>query len=94
MESELNALKGYMGKLKSSMVNLPIEQESIFRAILSEYDTFLTTSVISEPVKMLGELEISDMRIQSLLREKDSEILRLRDKVFEVEKSAVRSGGS
>ena len=43
---------------------------------------------------MLGELEISDMRIQSLLREKDAEILRLRDKVFEVEKSSIRSGTS
>ena len=35
-------------------------------------------------------MEVSDLRIQSLLREKDAEILRLRDKIFEVEKSHIR----
>jgi hypothetical protein len=40
---------------------------------------------------MLGDLAISDARIQSLIREKDAEILRLRDRIFAVEKS--RTGG-
>lgn len=92
LESEMNIMKGYMTKIRSSMTGLPIEQESIFRGILSEYDTYLTTSIISEPVKFLGELEISDLRIQSLLREKDAEILKLRDRIFETEKSHVRGG--
>jgi hypothetical protein len=35
---------------------------------------------------MLGDLAISDARIQSLIREKDAEILRLRDRIFAVEK--------
>lgn len=92
LESEMNIMKGYMTKIRSSMTGLPIEQESVFRGILSEYDTYLTTSIISEPVKFLGELEISDLRIQSLLREKDAEILKLRDRIFETEKSHVRGG--
>ena len=68
----MNIMKGYMTKIRSSMTGLPIEQESIFRGILTEYDSYLATSIISEPVKFLGELEISDLRIQSLLREKDA----------------------
>lgn len=83
-------MKGYMTKVRSNISGLPVEQESIIRGVLSEYDTYLTTSVISEPVRFLGELEISDMRIQSLLREKDAEILRLRDRIFEAEKSHVK----
>lgn len=45
-----------MNKLKSSFTNLPIEQESIFRAIISEYDGYVSSSVIGEPMKMLGQL--------------------------------------
>lgn len=41
---------------------------------------------------MLGDLDVSDQRIQSLLREKDAEIMRLRDRIFSIEKSRV--GGS
>ena len=36
---------------------------------------------------MLGDLAISDARIQSLIREKDAEILKLRDRIFGIEKS-------
>lgn len=42
---------------------------------------------------MLGDLAISDARIQSLIREKDAEILKLRDRIFGLEKSKI-SGGS
>ncbi len=40
---------------------------------------------------MLGDLTISDARIQSLIREKDAEILRLRDRVFSIEKGKISS---
>jgi len=50
--------------------------------------------VIGEPTRILGELAISDARIQSLIREKDEEILRLRDRVFTIEKSRLSSGTS
>ena len=73
------------------MTGLPLEHESILRGILSDYDSYLSTSVLIEPVRILGDLEVSDLRIQSLLREKDAEILRLRDRVFEAEKSHVKS---
>ena len=41
---------------------------------------------------MLGDLAISDARIQSLVREKDAEILKLRDRIFALEKSKLSSG--
>ena len=43
---------------------------------------------------MLGDLAISDARIQSLIREKDAEILRLRDRIFAIEKGKLTSGTS
>lgn len=43
---------------------------------------------------MLGDLNISDARIQSLMREKDAEILKLRDRIFSLEKSRSSSGSS
>ena len=33
---------------------------------------------------------MTDLRIQSLIREKDTEILRLREKIFEVERSQIK----
>lgn len=57
---------------------------------MSDYDSFIQSSVRSEPTRILGELEVTDLRIQSLIREKDTEILRLRDKIFEIEKSQIR----
>ncbi len=43
---------------------------------------------------MLGDLTISDARIQSLVREKDAEILKLRDRIFALEKSKVSGSSS
>ena len=43
---------------------------------------------------MLGDLAISDARIQSLIREKDAEILKLRDRIFGLEKSKLTGGTS
>jgi cell division protein FtsB len=43
---------------------------------------------------MLGDLAISDARIQSLIREKDAEILKLRDRIFAIEKSKVSGDSS
>lgn len=43
---------------------------------------------------MLGDLAISDARIQSLIREKDAEILKLRDRIFAIEKHKVSGGSS
>jgi hypothetical protein len=42
----------------------------------------MTTRIVGEPVRMLGDLAINDARIQSLVREKDAEILKLRDRLF------------
>lgn len=95
-ESEIGVLEGYVGKIRSSLMQggLTTEQESILSNIFREFDTYVTTRVISEPVRVLGDLAISDARIQSLIREKDAEILRLRDRIFAVEKSRVSGTSS
>lgn len=69
-ESEIGVLEGYIGKIRSSMLasGLSTEQESILGNILREFDTYITTRVIGEPTRMLGDLAISDARIQSLIR--------------------------
>ena len=55
---------------------------------MNDFDQYVHTSIIhGEPVRLLGELNVTDARIQSLLREKDAEIHRLRDRIFAVEKS-------
>lgn len=70
------------------------EQESILNNIFREFDTYATTRIIGEPTRMLGDLAISDARIQSLIREKDAEILKLRDRIFSFEKGRVSGGTS
>lgn len=65
---------------------------SIVGNIFADFDKYIQTSVMTgEPVRMLGDLNVTDQRIQSLLREKDAEILRLRDRIFSIEKSRVGS---
>jgi hypothetical protein len=93
-ESEIGLLEGYISKIRSSLQQggVSAEQDSVLNNIFREFDTYITTRIVGEPVRMLGELAISDARIQSLIREKDAEILRLRDRIFAVEKS--RSVGS
>jgi hypothetical protein len=63
-----------------------LEEESVFTNIFQEYNMFAETRVIAsgEPTRMLDELSISDARIQSLIREKDAEILKLRDRIFTI----------
>lgn len=39
---------------------------------MGEFDTFARTSIIhGEPTRLLGELNVTDQRVQSLLRQKD-----------------------
>lgn len=57
---------------------------------MTDFDKYVHTSIIhGEPVRLLGELNVTDARIQSLLREKDAEIHRLRDRIFAVERSHI-----
>ena len=68
-ESQVGILQGYIRKIRSTLGSgLSIEHESILSTIFSEFDTFTRTNVVGEPVRMLGDLEVSDQRIQSLLR--------------------------
>lgn len=91
-ESQVGILEGYMTQLRSNIGGLSEEHASIITRIFGEYDNFIHTRISAEPMKMLGELAVTDQRIQSLLREKDAQILQLRDRIFSIEKG--RIGGS
>lgn len=69
-ESEIGVLEGYMSKIRSSLQQggLTTEQESVLNNIFRDFDTYITTRIVGEPVRILGDLAISDARIQSLIR--------------------------
>jgi len=96
-ESEVGILEGFITKIRGSLIagGLTTEQESIFNNIFKDFDGYLTTRVmIGEPTRVLGDLAISDARIQSLIREKDAEILKLRDRIFSIEKGKLSGASS
>ncbi len=72
-----------MNKLKTSLAGkLSVEGESIFNNIFIEVDRLNAGQ--SEYIRELGDLKISDARIQSLIREKDAELFRLRDELTQL----------
>lgn len=77
-ESECEAYKGLLEKLRVSLEGKAgVEIDSIVGNIFLEAERI--SSGQSEIIRDLGDLKISDGRIQSLIREKDAELSRLRD---------------
>lgn len=77
-EADMNAYRGYFSKIKTSMGgNLSVEMESVMSNIFLEMDRYGTSS--KESTYFLGDIEISDSRIQSLMRQKDAELVKLRE---------------
>lgn len=69
------------------MEGLNMEQESMLANIFAQFDNFKASGIMKEPVFDLMDVNLNDQRIQSLIRTKDAEILKLRDKIFSIEKS-------
>lgn len=69
-ESEIGMLRGFISKFRSSFEGrLSEEHNSILHNILGDFDQYILTSVVhGEPTRLLGEINITDQRIQSLLR--------------------------
>lgn len=61
-----------------------IEVESIINTIFLEVDRLNNGQL--EVVRDLGDLKVTDLRIQSLIREKDAELYRLRDELTNLTK--------
>jgi hypothetical protein len=93
-ESESGALEGFIHKFRGSVVNmdLGVEQASVLDNIFREFDSYVVTKVINEPMRRLDDLKIEDQRIASLIREKDAEIIRLRDRLVGVEQTKILGG--
>lgn len=61
-----------------------VEIDSIINNIFREIDSYSAGRI--EATSYLGDLQISDLRIQSLIREKDVELTRLRDEILSLRK--------
>ena len=84
-EAEIEAYKSLFGKLRSSMGAVEgFEVNSILQTIFTEFDK--VTAGKELVVKDLGNLAVTDARISSLIREKDAELLRLRDELTRLNK--------
>lgn len=82
-EIDVEGYRGILNKLKTSLAGkLSVEGESIFANIFLEVDRLNAGQ--HEYIRDLGDLKISDARIQSLIREKDSELFRLRDELTQL----------
>jgi hypothetical protein len=87
LEADIDAYRGYFGKIKNSMsgVNVGLEMESLLGNILREVDQYNQYRV-HENISYLEDLQINDARIHSLIRQKDAELARLRDEVVSLKK--------
>ncbi len=73
-ESESGVMEGFINKIRGSIINLGLDMErsSVLENIFRDFDSYIVTKVIAEPMKSLGDLKIEDQRIASLIREKDA----------------------
>ena len=86
-QSQLTIMNGVMSKVRSmEFEGMSIEQKSIISNVFAQFDQYQQSGAY-EPVRDLLDLNITDQRIQSLIREKDAEISQLRDRIFSIEKS-------
>lgn len=85
-EAEIEAYKGLFNKMKSSMASIEggFEINSILQTIFGEFERVGAGQELF--VRDLGNLTVSDARISSTLREKDAELLRLRDELTRLNK--------
>ena len=58
-----------------------------------DFNRFVTTQVVvsSEPMRTLEDLQITDDRVNSLIRTKDAEISKLREQLFGVETEKIKT---
>jgi hypothetical protein len=85
LEADTEAYKGYFAKIRSSISGKAgLEIDSIVDNIFREIENYNRGQV--ETISYLGDLQITDMRIQSLIRQKDAELDRLRDELFALNK--------
>ena len=59
--------------------------------IVNEFKRYSHNQNLAQPLQIVGELVINDQRIESLLREKQEEIYRLKDLIL---KSGISFDGS
>ena len=85
-EAEVEAYRGLFGKLKNSLAGVGgVEIDSIIGSIFVEFDR-IATGRSESLVKDLGNLTVTDARISSLIREKDAELIRLREELTRLNK--------
>lgn len=83
-EADAVAYRGYLNKLRTSLAGTSPEVDSIIVNIFREIDSYNGGKM--ESTAYLGDLKVTDSRIQSLIREKDAELARLRDELLALNK--------
>jgi len=83
-QGDINAYRESLNKLKTNLSGLSPEVDSIVVNIFREIDTY--RSGVVESTFFVGDLKISDARIQSLIREKDADLARLREEILALNK--------
>lgn len=91
-----NTYETYLQNIKQFYESLAVEEREKFELIgkiITEFKAYSHSQSIStsQSLQIVGELVINDQRVQSLLREKQEEIYRLKDLVV---RSGIRIDGS
>ena len=60
---------------------------------LRDFDKFIATTLSSEPLKLLDSVSITDGRINSMIREKDAEILKYKERLVALERARLTTTG-
>lgn len=90
-ESDLDNYKNSMVKIRSSLGgNLGTELDSMLVNIFTDLETSSSRRI--EATTLAGDLQIADLRIQSLIREKDAELSRLRGELVNLRKVQITTG--
>ena len=87
-EADLESYKTSMAKLRTTLGNgLTPELSSMVQAIFTDLESSSSRRI--ETTTMAGDLQVADLRIQSLLREKDAELSRLRSELITVRQAQI-----
>lgn len=99
-KNEKIAYENYIKQITESLPKLLVVTRGLnetkdisimLEGVLRDFDKFIVTTSTSEPLKLLEDINVTDKRISSLLREKDAEILKLREKLISIEKARLSS---
>ena len=102
-KNEKLAFETYMKTINESLPKILVFTKSnpelkdisiTLEGTLRDYDKFIVSTLNQgEPLRLLDSVNVTDQRINSLIREKDSEILKLKERLVALEKARITTTG-